>query len=232
MPRTKNKYCSDCGKLIYNTSTKCASCAQKGRKAPWVTKRNLEDNPSKRPEVKKKMSETRKRLIKEGKIKLSSTCFKKNDSRITGKNNFWYGKKRPDNIERNKAMIGIKKGPLSEEQKIKISKSLKKAVLEGRLIPKWGTDNPNWSGGKSFEPYDVRFNEKLKEKIRKAYHYRCQQCFRHQDELKRKLAIHHIDFNKKNNEPSNLIPLCVVCHSQTNFNRANWTDYFKDKVVL
>ena len=40
--------------------------------------------------------------------------------------------------------------------------------------------HPNWLGGKSFEPYGVEFNRVLKEKMRKKYSYRCQQCFRHQ----------------------------------------------------
>ncbi len=89
----------------------------------------------------------------------------------------------------------------------------------------------NWRGGKSFEPYGVEFNEKLKEYIRRKYFYRCQQCFRHQDELRRKLDIHHIDFNKNNNKEENLIPLCNSCHSQTNYNRNDWIDYFKNKIA-
>ena len=86
----------------------------------------------------------------------------------------------------------------------------------------------NWQGGKSFEPYDIKFNERLKEYIRKKYFYRCQQCFRHQDESRRKLDIHHIDYNKKNNSEENLIPLCNSCHSQTNYKRSDWTNYFND----
>ena len=90
--------------------------------------------------------------------------------------------------------------------------------------------NINWNNGSSFEPYGLEFNKQLKEDIRKKYMYRCQQCFRHQNELGKKLSVHHIDFNKKNNNKNNLIPLCDSCHMQTQFNRKNWTDYFQSRI--
>jgi len=95
----------------------------------------------------------------------------------------------------------------------------------------------NWQDGKSFEPYGIEFNNQLKEFIRKRDNFRCQQCFRNQDELftkkgrRYKLMIHHIDFNKRNNNPNNLISLCRNCHIQTNYNRKDWIDYFKDKLM-
>ena len=98
-----------------------------------------------------------------------------------------------------------------------------------------GENSPTWRGGLSFEPYGPNFNKKLKEQIRKRDQYRCQQCFRHQDELyfkngkKYKLNIHHIDYNKKNNEPKNLISLCKNCHAQTNFGRQDWINYFNQR---
>lgn len=95
---------------------------------------------------------------------------------------------------------------------------------------------PGWQGGKSFEKYDVLFNSQLKEKIRKRDGCRCQKCFKHQNELKTKtgkfykLVIHHIDYNKKNNNECNLISLCRSCHSHTNFNRKYWKRYFNKKL--
>jgi len=100
-----------------------------------------------------------------------------------------------------------------------------------------GKLNPQWLGGITNNPYSVKFNEKLKKQIRKRDQYRCQQCFRHQDELytkkgrKYKLPVHHIDYNKQNNKPSNLISLCRNCHSQTNFGREEWVNYFTEKVI-
>jgi hypothetical protein len=36
----------------------------------------------------------------------------------------------------------------------------------------------------------------------------------------------HIDYNKKNCNPNNLISLCNSCHSKTNFDRKYWINYF------
>lgn len=94
--------------------------------------------------------------------------------------------------------------------------------------------HPNWRGGTSFEPYGIGFNKQLKEQIRKRDNHRCQQCFRREDELRTKknnpykLIIHHIDYDKQNNDPENLISLCATCHGQTNFEREDWTNYFKN----
>ena len=101
-----------------------------------------------------------------------------------------------------------------------------------------GERHPMWKGGISKEPYSFGFDKKLKEQIKKRDKYRCQQCFRHQDELftkkgkKVSLKIHHIDFNKKNTDPMNLISLCSSCHSQTNYNRDDWTNYFQDRIKM
>lgn len=97
----------------------------------------------------------------------------------------------------------------------------------------------NWKGGKSLELYGLKFSKKLKEKIRKRDNYRCQECFRHQDELYKgtkngikpyKLHIHHIDYNKENNVEENLISLCLMCHMQTNWNREDWTNYYQKRI--
>ena len=93
-----------------------------------------------------------------------------------------------------------------------------------------------WKGGISKELYGMEFNNQLKEQIRKRDNYRCQECFRLQSELRTKsnrtykLHIHHIDYDKKNNIDSNLISLCRPCHSQTNYDRNDWTNYYQNKV--
>jgi hypothetical protein len=48
----------------------------------------------------------------------------------------------------------------------------------------------------------------------------------------KKLQIHHIDYNKKNNNLNNLISLCLSCHTKTGFNRSYWEKYFKKGVKL
>jgi len=97
---------------------------------------------------------------------------------------------------------------LSEETCRRLSESK-------RLEKHW-----NWKGGKSFEPYPMSFNIKLKKLIRGRDKYTCQIC---KNEGR---CVHHIDYNKKNCEPSNLITLCRGCHTKTNKYREYWTQYF------
>lgn len=47
-------------------------------------------------------------------------------------------------------------------------------------------------------------------------------------QLNKKLNIHHIDYNKNNSNPNNLISLCVNCHMITNGNRKYWTKVFQE----
>lgn len=150
---------------------------------------------------------------------------------------FWKGKEYPKELidKLRKFNIGNKYNfgnHHSEETKRKMS------IAASHPRPHYkGKGNPNWNGGKSFEPYGLEFNNELKEIIRKRDNYRCQECFRHQDELFRntksglskcKLYIHHIDYDKQNNKPSNLISLCLKCHIKTNFKREEWIRYFKE----
>jgi len=87
-----------------------------------------------------------------------------------------------------------------------------------------------WKGGKSFEPYTPEFNNRLKRKIRMRDENKCQECGINQKELEYKLHIHHIDFNKKNNLPDNLISLCRTCHLKTQMNRKDWVEYYNSKI--
>ena len=98
-------------------------------------------------------------------------------------------------------------------------------VYTKRSVSHKGDRNPQWRDGLSFEPYAPEFNDKLKEQIRKRDNYTCQICRIPENGIK--LHPHHIDYNKKNNDPSNLISLCRSCHAKTNFNRNWWTKYFQ-----
>jgi len=94
-----------------------------------------------------------------------------------------------------------------------------------------GDKNPNWRGGIWEEPYPSDWTDDLKESIRKRDKHTCQMsgCGIHQNELvgwHKKLSVHHIDYNKDNLDPKNLISLCDSCHQKTNFNRGYWIVYF------
>ena len=70
----------------------------------------------------------------------------------------------------------------------------------------------------------------MKEQIRQRDRYRCQECSILQKKLNYKLPVHHIDYNKNNNTPNNLISLCRPCHAKTSYKREDWTKYFKGKL--
>ena len=97
-----------------------------------------------------------------------------------------------------------------------------------------GLNNPNWQGGISKEGYPCKFNDFLKEKIRKRDNYTCQNCDMTDEEhlivCGKVLSVHHIDYNKKNCDKSNLITVCNQCNVRANFNRDYWKNYFQDKI--
>lgn len=101
---------------------------------------------------------------------------------------------------------------------------------KGKLYPQIsGEKHWNWQGGKSLQLYAINWTDDLRESIRKRDDYICQICGIHQDELNsrfKKLDVHHIDYDKKNLNPNNLIILCKYCHSKTNYNRDYWINYF------
>lgn len=84
-----------------------------------------------------------------------------------------------------------------------------------------GEKNPAWLGGKSFGAYNINWTKTLKISIRERDNYICKMCGKQQENYA--LDVHHIDYDKKNCNPKNLITLCRKCHSKTNFNR----DYYK-----
>ena len=93
-------------------------------------------------------------------------------------------------------------------------------------LSRMGEKNPLWQGGISFEPYGKEFNEQLKEQIRKRDNYSCKLCGKQQNGVR--LDVHHIDYIKKHNDPSNLISLCHLCHLKTSHkHREHWTVYFQ-----
>lgn len=84
-----------------------------------------------------------------------------------------------------------------------------------------GIKNPNWKHGLSNLPYPSCFNEKLKTRIKVRDSFKCQRCFKI-----KYLSVHHIDYNKNNCKPNNLITLCRRCNSLANGDRDYWFAYY------
>ena len=89
-------------------------------------------------------------------------------------------------------------------------------------------NHPNWIDGRSYIPYSLEFKQ-LREPIRNRFNRICQLCGSREN--KRNLDIHHIDYNRKNNSITNLIPLCQSCNLEVNKNRNFWENHFKLEVV-
>jgi len=196
-------------------------------------------NPAKRKEVREKISKSLK-------------------GRFVGENNWFYGKTHPkETIQKIMNTEGWKRGSYKkghvchtqrEEVRKKISNTLKgrKHTEEERnnitigVTNKWaecgypliGEKSPLWKGGISFEPYCPKFNNQLKERIRIKYGRKCFLCGCFENG--RKLAIHHVDYDKTqgcNGKEFRLIPLCGSCHGKTTTkNRDHYTLLFNDRL--
>ena len=93
-----------------------------------------------------------------------------------------------------------------------------------------GENHPNWQGGLSFESHGIEFNNLLRKDIRQRDDFSCQVCS--VVENGKPHDVHHIDYDKRNNDPGNLITLCHSCHSKTNFNRQYWQNHFMFSMQL
>ena len=144
------------------------------------------------------------------------------------------GKKRTEETKQKLKLVNLGRKH-TEQTKVKMSLKRKgeKNAMYGRkhsietikkISKRCGNKlekHPNWKGGTSFELYGFDFSKENKTKIRKRDNFTCNLCSKHG------FVIHHIDYNKKNNEPTNLITLCRSCHVKTNYNRPYWMDLFR-----
>lgn len=92
---------------------------------------------------------------------------------------------------------------------------------------RWGENANAWKGGRSFEPYPANFNKKLKSLIKERDAFTCQNCGTHPELL----DVHHIDYNKNNLDPENLVCLCKRCHSATQGDRKYWELFYKSYMI-
>lgn len=86
-----------------------------------------------------------------------------------------------------------------------------------------------WRGGISCEPYCVDWSFKeFKDMIKERDGFKClnPDCWRTTE----RLAIHHVDYNKKNCNVNNLITVCTSCNTRANTNRV-WHKHWYQAIL-
>jgi len=89
-----------------------------------------------------------------------------------------------------------------------------------------GDKHWNWQGGKSAEPYCFAwYNRDFKDYVKERDGYKCMNtlCWGTSSNL----VIHHIDYNKMNCDPENVITLCRSCNPRAERNRKFWQKHYE-----
>lgn len=198
--------CKRCGKIREITKSGyhelCTSCSHLGRVFPTEVIEKIRKSNEGRV-----VSEETKRKLHDSHLGISPTSETREKLRRAhlGEKSYWFGKH------------------FSEETRKKQSKMARERLRDP-------SNHPNWQGGKSFEPYCIKFNERIKEECRNKYGRRCFLCNKFENENQRKLSVHHVDYNRNqgcDDVEWRLVPLCDSCHAKTNRNR----EYYEDLIV-
>jgi hypothetical protein len=115
----------------------------------------------------------------------------------------------------------------SEETKRKMSLAAmgRKKSLEA-VAKRSGKNHWNYIDGSS-DLYPPDWTHRLREFIRERDDRICQLCDKTEEQNGKRLCVHHIDYDKENCEPQNLVSLCSECHDKTKFNRECWQKIFE-----
>jgi len=153
-----------------------------------------------------------------------------------GKHKYWFGKRLSDE-HKCKLSIAIKGLKRTEEFKKKMSivSMGRKFSQETRIKmsnAQRGEKGSNWKGGITFIEYPPTFNQQLKDKMRVRDNFKCRVCGIPELECGKRLNIHHIDYDKKNNSEDNLISLCNKCHGKTIIDREYWKNKLKNTAEI
>ena len=172
--------------------------------------------------------------LKKFDIKARAGKFKKGNKCATINHN-WLGRKHTK-AARKKMSESAKVKVFTDEHRANLSKAFKKVVKTEEWKKKIGKahrghtrqcghKNSNWQGGIQYEPYCSAWgDEEFREDIRERDNHQCQNpdCWGTGD----RICIHHIDYEKRNCHPDNLITLCSSCNVRANYDREWHTAYY------
>lgn len=127
---------------------------------------------------------------------------------ISRKKNGWWKNSEETKKKQRKSMIGRKQKKEHIKKRVKQLKGQTRTKEQKEKFGNRGEKNPNWQGGKSYEPYSIDWTETLKRAIRERDNYICQFCNQYGN------IVHHKDKNKLNCNPENLIIVCIKCHNK------------------
>ena len=167
----------------------------------------------------KKLTEGIKQKISEAHMGKKFTAeHKRNLSKAMKGNQNSLGFKHSEETKKKMSILKLKYYKIygtAAWKSFKHTEASKKKMSETKILQKQSGDkNPNWRGGKSFEPYCSAFNDKLKEDIRNRDNRVCQLCGK--SEILnggKRLFVHHIDGDKMQGCDNKRWYLCALCHA-------------------
>jgi len=170
---------------------------------------------------------------------LSSETKSKLSLKLKGRTSPYKGKKSSHETRlkismSHKGLPSSNKGiPLPPETKAKISQTLKGRKLSQETLAKISGENHHgWKGGASTLPYGIGFTRRFKRLIRERDGNRCQRCGKTREQNWRALEVHHIDHDKMNNDPTNLVTVCGSCNVWLSHNREDSLVIFPKRKML
>jgi len=215
--------------LIDNSVRKKMSQASIGKKQSKETKRKK--SRALKGQKRKPLSEEHKRAISKklrGRKKSEEHKYRISESHKAIQHP-WLKKLRKERIIKECPFCGAENEYVPNEARV--SKGFCSLGCWYDYIREDPSRHHNWKSGLSQSPYNPEFNSYLKQEIRERDEYTCQLCGKSESENAsdgRVLAVHHIDFDKDNCLPENLVALCTACNAKVNYDREYWKTYFQN----
>ena len=194
------------------------------------------NNPMKKIEIKNKISGKNHYLY--GKRGKEHHLYGRKFPQMSGDNN---PMRRPETAAKFKGNNNPMRQPEIAEKVAKQNRGKKRPDSFQRMLGKnnpmfgiCGLDHPKWKGGESIKPYchiwtDQEYKQSIRDRDNNTCqnpHCKCNCNFNH------KLSLHHINGNKLNCHPWNLISLCRGCNTiaegNKNISRKKWQNLYQN----